>query len=255
MWTLRYPLSQLSHYPPIRQVTEELEGTATHLDSTLLTPFQSATPSRQLLGSSVKLALLLFSLLLPKHWVGARSYVMSFLANIRQKEEGGYHGFDRCPCVFLSLSRVCLCVCALLHSFSESQCLGLSVPWHCSQLLSPCLCFSVHSCHCSVLNRRETLLYLFGESKDWSKQNHLMLFVCFMILSCQPVSSKHIVNILTNELASILASQDPSCVLVFWPETVAQPDVQLVLALISLGLYTHWVLESVYTVHASLSLE
>lgn len=110
MRTLRYPLSQLSHYPPIRQVTEELEGTATHLDSTLLTPFQSATPSRQLLGSSVKLALLLFSLLLPKHWVDARSYMMSFLANVRQKEGGKNHRFDRCPCVFLSLTQSCVCV-------------------------------------------------------------------------------------------------------------------------------------------------
>lgn len=58
MQTITYPgISQLSHYPPIRQVREELEGTATRLNSALSTPFHAAPPSFQLLGPSVKFTL------------------------------------------------------------------------------------------------------------------------------------------------------------------------------------------------------
>lgn len=51
---------------------------------------------------------------------------------------------------------------------------------------------------------------------------------------------------------SILACHDPSCVLVFWPETVAPPEVQLVLALISFVSHTHRLQESYCTVHCIL---
>lgn len=58
MQTITYPgISQLSHYPPIRQAREELEGTATRLNSALSTPFHAAPPSFQLLGPSVKFTL------------------------------------------------------------------------------------------------------------------------------------------------------------------------------------------------------
>lgn len=59
-------VSHPSHYPPIRQVREELEGRAYHLDSPLSAPFHSAPPSRQLLGPSVKFIPLLISMLMPK---------------------------------------------------------------------------------------------------------------------------------------------------------------------------------------------
>lgn len=59
-------VSHLSHYPPIRQVREELEGRANHLDSPLSAPFHSAPPSRQLLGPSFKFTPLLISMLMPK---------------------------------------------------------------------------------------------------------------------------------------------------------------------------------------------
>lgn len=64
MWPVTYHISQLSFYPPIRQVTEELEGTATHLDSSLSAPFHNAPLLRQLLGPLVKFTLPLISLLM-----------------------------------------------------------------------------------------------------------------------------------------------------------------------------------------------
>lgn len=59
-------VSHPHHYPPIRQVRDELEGRANNLDSPLSAPFRSAPPSRQLLGPSVKFTPLLISMLMPK---------------------------------------------------------------------------------------------------------------------------------------------------------------------------------------------
>lgn len=101
---------QLSHYPPIRQVREELEGTATHLASTLSTPFHAAPPSRQLLVPSVKCTLPCVSMLMPK--CEREADACRWLWKARECEATRENIADGCPSVFLSLSCF-LCVYAV----------------------------------------------------------------------------------------------------------------------------------------------
>lgn len=137
------------------------------------------------------------TLLCPFSQTWKRSYTVRCLlvVNAQESEATRKSIADSCPSVFYLLScSLCILFFFQVHSFSKSQCLGLSNPQH----YFPFLWFQPQP-----LNFKTYPIY-----------KCFFMWHCATLWEVKQVSSKHIVNILKNDV-SILAHHDPSHVLVF----------------------------------------
>lgn len=146
---------------------------------------------------------------MPKCYREAATLMSRRHKNVRQQ---GKTLVDVCPSVFFSRSvgSSAYLVCAFLP---ESQCLGLSKPWHRSYLLSPFLWVSVP----------DSSRWSWEDSRKKKKTYHRTpltstksqkVFSCVIQPKLWEVKPAAIINILTHDVSSLF-HQYPSCVLVF----------------------------------------
>lgn len=151
---------------------------------------------------------------------------------------------DGCPSVFLLLGCF-LCRCCFLraflpqyHSVWACQTHGIGL----NDFLPLCDSVSLIPLKCLFSTVKNCFTKLLHPDLETTKLTHFR----DMMWNQSAVNNIIVVNILRHDV-SILAHRNPSCVLVFWPETVAPPEVQLVLALIrfvwhaqTAGVCLHW---------------
>lgn len=150
---------------------------------------------------------------------------------------------------FLSLGRFlglsCLCIPCRNRSVWASQThdIGLNYFLPFSESVSPiCARWSWED------SRRKIHI---TQHPELQPQKSPKVFSCDIQPKLWEVKLAGIINILTHDVSG-LAHQYPSRVLVFWPETVAPPEVQLVLALISCVWHAQTAWVCVYTPRSTL---